>query len=90
MKRIAVFFSLLFLLVLAACGAAEPETAVSPPTNDDQPTAQPSATNSATADTAANFTPAASVAEAAKIRAVDQTHGASVPLVTIIEYGDFQ
>ena len=87
MKRTALLFSLLFSLLLAACGAAEPiletETAVSPPTTDDQPAVQP-------ADITADFAPAANVAEAAQIRDLDQTKGAEDPVVTIIEYGDFQ
>jgi hypothetical protein len=37
-----------------------------------------------------SFTPATNVAEAAQLRPDDHTHGAADPVVTIIEYGDFQ
>lgn len=86
MKRIVPFFVLLFL---AACGAAELDTAVTP-----SATGQPQiGTVTETADTAVSatsFTPASSVAEAALLRNHDHTHGAAEPVVTIIEYGDFQ
>jgi hypothetical protein len=90
MKRTAVFFSFLFLLVLAACGGAEPETAVSPPADSDDTLSKPVESTGATAVTIQEFTPATNVTEAAEIREVDRTHGAEDPVVTIIEYGDFQ
>jgi hypothetical protein len=64
-------------LFLAACGVDEPA---------------PSATNGGgdTAVSPISFTAAQSVAEAASLRDHDHTHGAADPVVTIIEYGDFQ
>ena len=80
MKRVF----LLFLLFLAACGGTEPDTAVSP-TGEDSPIQANTG-----GDTAVTFAPAVTVDEAAQLREFDQTHGAAEPVVTIIEYGDFQ
>ena len=84
MKRVSTFFALLFLLILASCGAAESDTAV---------TSSNVSTDSENEDTAVavtSFTPAESVETAAQLRIDDHTHGAHEPIVTIIEYGDFQ
>jgi hypothetical protein len=83
----------LFLLFLAACTTPEPNTAVAPqdeaaPQDD---AAEPQAdVNEETAVSPPSLTPAANVAEAAVLRDDDHTHGAVDPVVTIIEYGDFQ
>jgi hypothetical protein len=84
MKRITTLFALLFLLFLASCGAAEPDTAVTSP-NDSADSG-----NGETAVSIPSFTPAQNVADAAQLRPEDYTHGAAEPVVTIIEYGDFQ
>ena len=84
MKRISTMLAFLFLLLLAACGAVESEeTATSP---QDSVNSE----NGETAVAVTSFTPAQNVAEAAQLRADDHTEGAVEPIVTIIEYGDFQ
>lgn len=80
MKRIVTLFAFLFMFFLVSCGAAEP--AVTPATDSVPSTASESEVPS--------FTPATNVAEAAQLRPDDHTHGATDPVVTIIEYGDFQ
>jgi hypothetical protein len=92
MKRTVVFFSFLLLLALTACGGAELETttAVSPLANTDDPLSNPAESTSATAVAAQEFTPTENFTEATKLRELDHTHGAEEPVVTIIEYGDFQ
>ena len=59
-----------------------------------EPTAEPAADSEETAvsddGSPAAFSPATTVAEAAVVREQDQVLGAADPLVTIIEYGDFQ
>ena len=81
MKRFVwLFVSVLFL---AACGAAAPasepaETAVSP-------TTAPAAEQAAPADPLT-----VSLEQASMVRESDWVKGAMVPVVTIIEYGDFQ
>lgn len=82
MKRfIWMFISVLFL---AACGAATPasepgEAAVSPTT------APATAEQVAPADSQT-----VSLEQASMVRESDWVKGATVPVVTIIEYGDFQ
>ncbi|MEJ2750867.1 MAG: hypothetical protein P8183_23615 [Anaerolineae bacterium] len=86
MKRIVPFFVFFVLTFLAACSGPGLDTAVTPAI-----TAQPqtvATANAAVSNT--SFTPATNVAEAAVLRADDHTHGATDPVVTIIEYGDFQ
>lgn len=71
-------------------------TAVPEPTSvpATEPTAEPTADSEETAvsddGSPAAFSPATTVAEAAVVREQDQVLGAADPLVTIIEYGDFQ
>ncbi|MCA9968907.1 MAG: hypothetical protein KC425_01765 [Anaerolineales bacterium] len=92
MKRLLLLFA---MLLLVACGAAEPDefssannaapadTAVSAPAAD---------TGGETAVDLADspVQPASSPAEAAVVRSRDWTLGATEPAVSIIEYGDFQ
>lgn len=79
-------FALLFVLLLAACSATAP--------NDIEPTTKPVTADTTTTDTKPDLslpiTPAATAAEAGIARDRDWTQGASDPLITIIEYGDFQ
>lgn len=95
---------LLLLLVLAACGSAEPptnapgaqeadntpdgENAVVEAEETGEETAVANPDTPITNDAA--MTPATTPAEAAQVRSQDWTLGADDPLVTIIEYGDFQ
>lgn len=84
MKR--MLMSLLFLLLLAACGASAPAE----PT--ERETAVPPANNSSSASDAVveAIFPATTPAEASIVRDRDWTKGATEPVVTVIEYGDFQ
>lgn len=84
MKRVSTWLVLLFLLLLAACGASVSDTAVTSPTESVQ------SENGDTAVAVTSFTPAQNVAEAAQLHPDDHTEGADEPIVTIIEYGDFQ
>lgn len=93
-------FLILLLALLVACGQSvgERETAVT----TSAPTTAVPATQPATpvetdepADTAPpvesdTFPVAGTVAEASQVRPSDWTKGAVNPLVSIIEYGDFQ
>ena len=75
-------------------------TSVPEPASTIEPTPGTEATDELTTDaeemvvsddgSPAAFSPAATVAEAAVVREHDQVRGAASPLVTIIEYGDFQ
>ena len=71
-------------------------TAVPEPTSvpATEPTAELTADSEETAvsddGSPAAFSPATTVAEAAVVREQDQVLGAADPLITIIEYGDFQ
>jgi hypothetical protein len=74
---------------------AVPEpTSTSEPAPATEPTAEPNADSEETAvsddGSPAAFSPATTVAEAAVVREQDQVLGAADPLVTIVEYGDFQ
>lgn len=98
MKKILFFVFLIMLL--AACGSG---TAELPTTKPQAPAANPAAdeaTDSAKteaepaaeepkSETDASF-PAANVAGAAVVRERDWMKGAEEPIITIIEYGDFQ
>ena len=100
MKRVSTLLVMFLLLLLAACGAAVSDTAVISPTesvhseNGDTAVTSPKETvnseNGDTAVTATSFTPAQNAAEAAQLRPDDHTEGADEPIITIIEYGDFQ
>lgn len=91
------------LLVLAACGAppspaTELETeAGSQPGTDAQAGEESAAENGGGAAGSSNedrsgvaFSPAATLAEAAEERERDYAKGSENPVLTIIEYGDFQ
>ena len=85
MKRLVL---LIFLFLLAACSssspASEPEMAEPAAAGSEEQTAPP-------AQAVSGNIPAATVAEAAVVRERDHVAGATVdPVVTIIEYGDFQ
>jgi PBP1b-binding outer membrane lipoprotein LpoB len=97
MKRLLILW--ITAVFLAACAAAEPETpvtAVPQAATAVQETAAPVEEDDASAVTTlpepvniAGF-PAANVDEANIVRERDWKIGAEDPLVTIIEYGDFQ
>lgn len=83
----------LLLLLLAACGGAAPDTTTAPEEADAGSNVAPEtaaqsgdAATSAKANVNAGTTPE----EASIVRPEDHTKGAADPLVTIIEYGDFQ
>ncbi len=79
-----VIWLLFGVLFLAACGAATPSA--SPNATAVSPTAAPS-----TADQAAPTQDlTVTLEEASIVRERDWVKGATVPVVTIIEYGDFQ
>jgi hypothetical protein len=86
MRRIIL--SLLGLLLLVACG---PSSATTDPTTSEAPTAVPpqAPTLPAAQPAEAGF-PATTPEEAGVVRQRDWTKGAAEPVVTIIEYGDFQ
>ncbi len=78
------------VFLMAACGAQPSELTGEPAGESSQPagtTAAPAPTSQAEA---APFKPAASLQEALLERAQDYGHGGSDPLLTVIEYGDFQ
>lgn len=84
---------LLLLLLLAACGTAnvavptaEPVDEAADPTSAAQANTEPES-QPLSGDSPA---PAQTPAEAGVIRERDWTKGTEEPLVTIIEYGDFQ
>ncbi len=81
------------LMLLVACGApAAPVTLDQPAEEDAEPTAVSEAASESQAATvsADPITPAKTAAEAGAIRDRDWTKGADDPLITIVEYGDFQ
>lgn len=92
MKRIGLLLSLVLMLLLAACGAgggAElpasggAEAVVEPATESENGENE---SETAVDDVGAEIADA----DPALIRDRDWTKGASDPLVTVIEYGDFQ
>lgn len=96
MKRIILLF--VALVLLAACGGSistetavdstQPATAVSQEEAAAEPASETAALSSGAVDIP-NF-PATTVQEASVVRDRDWTQGTDDPLVTIIEYGDFQ
>lgn len=84
------FLLLLIIMLLAACGQSvgSGETAVT----SEPPTPQPDTSSANIEPTAeiAQYPVAGSIAEAAQVRDSDWAKGTSAPLVSIIEYGDFQ
>lgn len=84
MKRVSTLLAFLFLWLLAACGAAVSDTAVTSPKDSVIEEGRD------TAVAVTSFIPAENVDEAAQLRPDDHTEGALEPVVTIIEYGDFQ
>ncbi len=82
-------FFLPLLLLIAACGAASgPEVTPVPESVDSEETA-PQSTVPASSSSTTVLT-GSTPEEASIIREQDHVKGASDPLVTIIEYGDFQ
>ena len=95
---------LFVLLLLISCGPSGGEPATEPqhpeatavasttvaPTTPSQPTEESAETTATNDDPVVAIFPATTVDEAAVIRERDWVHGATDPLVTIIEYGDFQ
>jgi hypothetical protein len=87
------FLLLPLLLLLVACGAStEPATEDQPAEEDAVPTTVSEAAPESQAETlsADPITPAKTPAEAGVIRDRDWAKGAEDPLITIVEYGDFQ
>jgi hypothetical protein len=81
------------LLLLVACGGpTEPEIVDQPAEEDAKSTTVSEAAPESQAEmvSADPITPAKTAAEAGAIRDRDWTKGAEDPLITIIEYGDFQ
>ena len=84
---------LTLLLLLVACGASEAEETKdeSAGTNIEPTTVSESAPANQTAPGAADtFTPAKTAADAGVMRDRDWKKGAEEPVITIIEYGDYQ
>lgn len=81
------------LLLLVACGAPAASVTVDQPAGED---AESTTVSEAAPESQAEMvsgdpiTPAKTAAEAGAIRDRDWTKGAEDPLITIIEYGDFQ
>ena len=83
------------LFVLAACAAPDETETNADAVVDDSGTASTESPKAGTesrpaAISAEPITPAETAAEAGVIRDRDWTKGAADPLITIIEYGDFQ
>ena len=81
------------LLLLVACGASADPAAEDQPAEEDaeQTTVSEAAPESQAETVSADpITPAKTAAEAGAIRDRDWTKGAEDPLITIVEYGDFQ
>ena len=81
------------LLLLVACGApATSVTSDQPAGEDAEPTTVSEAPPESQAEMVSgdSITPAKTAAEAGVIRDRDWTKGAEDPLITIVEYGDFQ
>ncbi len=86
-------FLLPLLLFLVACGAQETAETVNEPTDERaEPTTMSEAADESqpAAVSADPVTIGKTAAEAGVIRDRDWTKGAEDPLITIIEYGDFQ
>lgn len=97
MKKILI----ILLLLLAACGSAQPPAGEQSGQSADNfategnPTAEspaesPAETPAPAIGQGTAVFPATTPAEAAIVRPQDWTLGAANPIVTIIEYGDFQ
>ena len=83
----------LLLLLLAACGTqetAEPADEAPKDSSETEDVSESAVENEISSVSAGPITPAETVAEAGVIRDRDWTKGAEDPLITIIEYGDFQ
>lgn len=91
MKKISGL--LLFIsFLLAACNSPAAPEVVEPTLGDSDPPAQASPVSAASnpAPSSGSITPATTLIEAAVLREQDHFRGAVDPLVTIIEYGDYQ
>lgn len=91
MRKFIILF--LMLILLAACTApAEVEPVdESPEENSEVPAVSTPETESEVEQLSTDaITPAETAAEAGVLRDRDWTKGAEEPLITIIEYGDFQ
>lgn len=97
MKRIILLLAI--GLLLAACGSTSTETAVTVPEEparpetavpEQEPAAETVPDEPSTESAAIPGFPATNVQEASIVRDRDWTKGTDDPLVTIIEYGDFQ
>lgn len=88
------FVILIFMLILlTACGAPEAIEPVEDPLveNSDAPIdSEPVSKSEVESVSSDAITPARTAAEAGILRDRDWTKGAEDPLITIIEYGDFQ
>lgn len=92
MKKIGLFLSLMLLLVLAACGGAGVEQLpASGATNDIEAPAE-TAEEAGDSAVAPADDDASDVADSdpTQVRDRDWAKGAEDPLITVIEYGDFQ
>jgi uncharacterized protein YcfL len=81
------------ILLLVACGAPAASVTLDQPAEEDaEPTAVSEEASESQAEMVSgdSITPAKTAAEAGAIRDRDWTKGAEDPLITIIEYGDFQ
>lgn len=87
MKKIGLLISLLLLMVLAACGgAAVEQLPISDATDDPEAPAAVGDNAGATSEDTADVTES----DPRQVRDRDWTKGATDPLITVIEYGDFQ
>ena len=86
MKRMFLLLIGGLLLLLAACGQAGTTTESAPAA---EAVPQPAETESESSEIT-QFTVSSTISEAAIVRDSDWVKGADEPLVTIIEYGDFQ
>ena len=87
MRRLILLFFGVWLL--AACGAAAP-SATPGATAVGETAVSPTSDTTTAADTAPADAFGGTLEEASIVRERDWVKGATVPVVTIIEYGDFQ
>ncbi len=92
MKKIGLLLSLMLLLALAACGGAGVEQLPASGTTDDVEAPAEAVDNAGNGEVAPVTDDAAAVPDSdpRQVRDRDWTKGTDDPLITIIEYGDFQ